>query len=203
MLKLLKVFLLLNTLICLPAMAGIINTYYENVGDGLAVLDEDTDLIWLDLSQTAGLTQAQALSQYAGFSVATSVQAFNLIANFDDSGDESQRWYGLFGHSEASNYDCTWEIACSYGSSAEGEGFGFGVGSSFWLRADGFLDGAGNSPDAKGNESPISWFLVANRTQLRALQNGGNSASVPEPTTLALLSLALLILSASRRTKKL
>ena len=204
MLKMFKALVSLVALVCLPTMAAVINfDYIDSSGDGLAAYDDSTNLIWLDLSATAGLKQADALSQYNGFSVATSAQAFDLMQNFFDSGQDSITWYGLFGNSEymGENSVCMVQVFCSYGASDDGSMFGYGVSSTDWMRFDGMFDGSGSTPGAI-EASPVAWFLVADLTQLRALQSTNpGSGTVPEPTTLALFALTLLFLSVRRKNK--
>lgn len=224
MLKLFKVLFFVTACISLPATAGVINTYYENPGDNRAVYDDATNLIWLDLSETAGLTQAQALSMFEGFAVATSAQAFGLIGdlmsvspfpNFQNNFVDAESWVGLFGSSEANldlgtkgaNTACSSTFVCSYGVTADGDyyGFGYGLGPNglpLLHRRSGAPDGVNFSPDApNASLTQTAWLLVADLTTLRASQGSGSS-SVPEPTTIALFALTLLLLT-SRRIKSL
>lgn len=103
------------------AVASLVNWDAFSSGDGLAVKDQSTGLVWLDLSQSAGLSYADAGKQFDGWSYASynAVEALlikalpNLIVDSSGRGfnqnyqyacsntsfcySDAQAWQGLFG----------------------------------------------------------------------------------------------------------
>jgi hypothetical protein len=101
--------------------ARLINSDYSITGDNGTVMDINTDLEWLDLQLTDGMSKLEASTKYSEFSFATSAQYFELMENeFRDFSKFSlgasdllgnsrldnfilQGWVGLFGATKGSN----------------------------------------------------------------------------------------------------
>ncbi len=75
---------------CFSSQASLIQWDAFEVGDGLAVKDESSGLIWLDLSVTAGLSYYEATQRFDDWRLAQYDQVDNLLnQHFSDFTDNS------------------------------------------------------------------------------------------------------------------
>tara|TARA_Y100001956_G_scaffold82449_1_gene103379 strand:+ start:2554 stop:3225 length:672 start_codon:yes stop_codon:yes gene_type:complete len=105
------------------AHAELIESDYESTGDNQAVFDTNTNLTWLDLDLTVGMSIEQAEESFEGWRVATYDEVFALFTSFFgydpvetessgyqsfDSGsqfyDEGMLWGELFSSNLAYDY---------------------------------------------------------------------------------------------------
>ena len=63
------------------ANAELINSDYDVFFDNGTVLDRDTNLEWLDLQLTDGMSRLEASIEYSEFSFATRQQYYELMGN--------------------------------------------------------------------------------------------------------------------------
>jgi len=182
------------------ANSGVIQSDFLTIGDELAVYDESTNLTWLDLSLTRGLSYEQAISTYSKFRHATHTEVTTLFTNF-------------FGILETTN-----EI----GSSSKATDFVDVFGPTFAeLSLGRFYDDDNISriagayftfshvytPDPGSHwvgiedevESSVGIYIVYDGSL--TFNEPQPDVSIPEPSTLAIFALGMIGL-ASRRFKK-
>lgn len=191
------------------AHANLVNWDAFSSGDGLAVKDQSTGLIWLDLSQSAGLSYIDAGTKfegwgYAGYEVVEALLnkalpsiVTNVSQNFQQRCpnttkcfSEALEWQTLFGSTIG---------ARSY----QTHSFGLYQDQNRVLRMGGsYLNGSG-SANLYGTEfnvdyttrytnstdSLFSTFLIKNSNMAK------NAVGVDEPSSLILFSLLILFLS--------
>lgn len=178
--------LLIASSLVSSAQAGIINVDYLTLNDNKAVYDEATGLTWLDLTVTAGYSIFDAEAMFTGYSVASTPQIQELFAKFDNTVVDMQSWYSLFGSSEDGGAlsQCFFEVACSYGASADNYVVGYGV----------MFNTIGFNCDVRTcvYDAPVVSYMFV---------SDGATTKVPEPSTLAVFALGMIGL-ASRRFKK-
>lgn len=79
---------LLSGTLALPASAALVNVDWQTAGDGLMVRDTDTNLKWLKLTQTAGMTYEQVYGQlgpggtFEGLRYATNAECVALFGEY-------------------------------------------------------------------------------------------------------------------------
>ena len=80
--KFLKVASITTALVLSTSVnAVLISDDLYATSDGLLTHDTDTDLKWIDISQTLGMSYNQASSQFSGFRHATSNEVITMFAN--------------------------------------------------------------------------------------------------------------------------
>jgi hypothetical protein len=83
------------------AQASLVETDWNNLGDGLATLDTDTGIEWLDLTQTLGMSinQAEGLlgSTFDGWRLPTGAEVTQMMVNAFPSVASQTQWINTGG----------------------------------------------------------------------------------------------------------
>ena len=190
----------------------------SSFGPGTITADTQTGLVWLDLTESAGLTHAQVLQElipggtFEGFRLATRAEVAGLFA--DAGFDLSPATLGSF---VPQNFDPAVALAALVGQLGNNGNCGTGCSFSF---SSGFLADPPSIPDTFA-EAGLAWF--DNSAGLdptspaapvgRAILEGGAFdtpspglgawlVAVPEPGTLLLLGAALAGLTVMGRRRE-
>lgn len=206
------VFSSLVSITCLSntANAALINSDYISANDKLTVVDTETNLEWLDLSLTSGLTLEEANVQFSDYRLPTSDEFFALFDGFFDGWqlnpsddtrsiyqedilfDKVEQWYDLFGLTT----DPTPHLSISYGWVYDNDKLSsIGVSS---------LKGLSYQPDQATIYGRDSWnwgsgsvsFSDTGVYLVRDMQ-------IPEPNSLLLITISLLCLLKRKANKNL
>lgn len=183
-----------------------------SAGDNLAVKDTETGYIWLDLSQTAGLSFETASDLFSDFSVARSEEVEQLLLHafpeyaHDDSG---------IGHSNKFMNRCANTSVCYSAAQTWQSLFGSVVGHRFYQTHsfglyqdnDGILRMAGSYLNGSGSANFYGSEFTANYNELLAegsalystflVKKSSNSEpgpgimAIPAPSSALLLFIAL------------
>jgi hypothetical protein len=161
--------------------------------DLTVVQDVTSTYQFLDLSSTIGWSQAEALAKYGsqGFSLGTSADAARLFSSFGFSFADSSSYVKLnVSASQATSF--TRYLGTTYGDAAIASFSDTTYGQSYFCISSGSCSPTNffNQSDLSEGDSEVGVFLV--RT----------SKNVPEPGSVALLSLGLIGVAMARRAKK-
>ncbi|MAD16100.1 MAG: hypothetical protein CL579_08490 [Alteromonadaceae bacterium] len=152
------------------AQAGLIQWDAFNAGDGLAVKDESTGLVWLDLTQTAGKHYDAVSSLYSGWELAsysvveelliTAFSTINISGSLGEKNkfeqecsntsvcfDNAENWQGLFGSISGVN------------RSYQQYSYGLYLDSEDVLRMGGVFKNGSGSANLYGTEFNVGYSL--------------------------------------------
>ncbi|MEP1447061.1 MAG: hypothetical protein ABJK37_13205 [Paraglaciecola sp.] len=210
--------------------ANLIQWDAFEVGDELAVKDESTGLIWLDLALTANVHFRQSGTMFDGWSYASYVHVESLLediffdinisgvngeqylfeqncANSTNCFSTSQTWQQLFGSIEGARYYQTH----SYGLYEDEQGvlrvggsYLNGSGSANRYGVDFNVDYSTNYEEKFNNNEfyNVGTFLIKNDSlPASLLQFSPTQVSVNEPTNTFVLALASVMLWRRRRKR--
>ena len=190
------------------ADASLIQSDYLTLGDGLAVYDDATNLTWLDLSLTRGLSYDQATNQHVGFAHASDSNVNTLLNNFFGTIN-----YNKYGYTPTGEIELAPLFTELFGNADDIDrgrtifSYGYFIDDKDFYRLAG-ANTAGQvfGPDYFSNQD--RWKENGHRRNGVFLVRTGeiliddpNLTKVPEPSTLAIFALGVIGL-ASRRFKK-
>ncbi|MCF2947677.1 hypothetical protein L0668_06130 [Paraglaciecola aquimarina] len=110
------------------AQAGLIQWDAFNTGDELAVKDQSTGLIWLDLSQTAGINYNNVSSLFAGWELPN----YSLVESLLDNVFPDVNFIGTIGEPKKYEQKCANTTSCYTSAIYWQSLFGSVVGSQYY-----------------------------------------------------------------------
>lgn len=194
------------------ANAGLINSDF-NTGDGMTVTDDVSNLVWLDLTMTQGLTVTSALASYSDFRLATYDEVSQMVDSYfgtsyewENNSDQSgaalagagrtlaSEFISLFGETYLRDSSAlTNETIGYFQSNTPGQyhsmNIAYSTHSAFLSGFNYVNRGITNRNIEDAQYGSAGFYLVQKTTD------------VPEPSTLAIFALSMIGL-ASRRLKK-
>lgn len=206
------------------AQAEMISTDYLNLNDGLATLDTQSGLEWLDVSYTDALSinsvEARFSSDLSGWRLPTHAEITTLFANFfpevsntnlsSISTEQGAKFRNLFGYTHKTTYSLGWyerdgilRRGGVYSNTLYGAEYTANydayrnIGSSAYGT---FLVSGGGTTFSSINNSGIN--VIGFTGDINAAPEPEPEVSVPAPATLMMFGLGLIGLSASSRKKK-
>jgi hypothetical protein len=168
------------------AKAGLIETDFEELNDNLAVYDTVTELTWLDLSVTDGLSYNAAGAAYSMYRYATETEVVDLFSSFF-SGINFSTTFGA----TLTNNSKTIEFRRLFGETLPAHSFGM------FLNDNGRIDSLGTF----GQKVAHNPNFVLDDPDASKHWHGVFMVRIPEPSTVVIFAIGLIGL-ASRLLKK-